>query len=122
MNKSIQEVKEEGINRGLENAADDWKSYALECVIAVAKNQHHFTVNDVRPLVKHSPYQTHDNRALGGVFATAKKLGFIEASGRSVPNKTGHGIHMQIWKSKVYGRAEITRDKVMELQHTGKMS
>ena len=111
MEKTLYELKREGIEQGIENAAVDWKSYAMECVIAVARRKELFTVNDVRDLVKHSPFQTHDRRAMGGVMKYSQRMGFIEPSGGEIVNKTGHGTKIQIWKSLIYGREAVDRNQ-----------
>lgn len=111
MEKTLQELKREGIEQGIANAATDWKSYAMECVIAVARRKQHFTVDDVRDLVKHTPFETHDKRAMGGVIKYSQRMGFIEPTGEERVSRTGHGTKIQIWKSLIYQRESVDRDQ-----------
>lgn len=103
----VRDVTNEAIAESFENAQDPWKEYALHCVSVIAKKMQYFTVNDVRPLVAASPYKTQDNRALGAVIKHAQKRNWIKPSGDTRVNKTGHGTHMQVWESNIYGE-EIT--------------
>ena len=101
--EEVKQVTEEAIAASYENAQNPWKEYALHCVSILAKTMQKFTVDDVRPLVAQSPFKTQDNRALGGVLKEAKRRRWIEASGETRVNKTGHGIGMPVWESRIYG-------------------
>lgn len=100
--ETLREIIDEAVDRGYKNANNLWKEKALECVEVVAKSKKTFTIDDVRDLMNQFPYETHDKRAWGGVIKKANKLNFIEPTGITMPNRTGHGTPMQIWRSKIY--------------------
>lgn len=101
--QEIAQATQEAVDRGYTNAEDAWRDYALACVMEVAQSKEEFTSDDVRTLVRHSPFTTHDNRAMGGVMMTAvKKYGWMEKTGRSIPSLVGHKSPLQIWKSNIY--------------------
>lgn len=102
MQNDIQKVTDEAIQKGYDNAKEEWRKYALECLRQVCLHQQEFTMNDVRGALKHAPIKTHDNRAVGGVVATARKEGWIEPTGKSIQSLVGHKSPLQIWRSLIY--------------------
>lgn len=100
--EEIRDVTEKAIERGLYFANPEWKNMALSCVEAVCLKKATFTTNDVRWLVEASPIKTHDKRAMGGIMKKAEKLGWIVQTGLTVRSKVGHGVPLQIWKSKLF--------------------
>ena len=96
---------DKAIADGHDHAKVEWRNYALQCVEAIAKRRQEFTVNDVREMIHNGPYKTHDNRAVGGVVKRAQRYGMIRPSGRTIPNRVGHGTQMQIWSSCIYQQA-----------------
>lgn len=98
----IKEITQNAVHTAYVNADDPWKEYAMHCLATVARNMPYFTVADVRPHVEASRYRTHDKRAMGGVIQAARAIGWIEPSGEQRVNKVGHGIKMQVWKSRLY--------------------
>lgn len=98
MNKAT----EAGIEQSFDNAHNEWRSMALECLRVICTTRETFTVNDVRDLVKLSPLKTHDNRAMGGVMVTGRKNGWLLPTGQSIPSIVGHKVHIQVWKSLIY--------------------
>lgn len=100
-----QEVKQEtdkAVKQSLDHGDVEFKRWAYKCIVAVAKRQKEFTINDVRDLVHSSDIKTHDNRVLGGVMRVAKTRKVMRATGRTLPNKVGHGTQMQVWESLIY--------------------
>ena len=97
----IRRLTDDALARGLEHSVAEWRMMALEALYSVARTKERFTVNDVRPIVDASPIKTHDKRAMGGVIAMGRKLGWIEATGEAIPSKVGHMVPIQIWKSKI---------------------
>jgi len=95
-------VTEKAVEQSYTNADSQWREMALQCVKTICEKHETFTVNEVRALVQMSPLKTHDNRAMGGVMATAKKLGWLAPTGESIPSVVGHKVHIQIWKSRIY--------------------
>ena len=95
-------VTEKAVEQSYAHANDAWRDMALECVKVICEKHKTFTVNQVRDLVKMSHLKTHDNRAMGGVMATAKKLKWLAPTGESIPSVVGHKVHIQIWKSLIY--------------------
>jgi hypothetical protein len=102
----IKEVTDEAIARGITNANELWKEKAIECLERVARERKFLTIDNVRDLVDKYNVHTHDKRAWGGIMKKGKSLGLIEPTGMEQPNKTGHGIPMQVWKSKIYTPTE----------------
>ncbi len=100
--EDIKQVTDEAIEKGYQNANDDWKNMAMECVRVICVQQPSFTMNDVRWLVEASPIKTQDNRAMGGVMRTAQKLGWVEPTGQTIISKVGHKSLLQIWRSKLF--------------------
>lgn len=101
----LHQVTEKAVERSYVNADSQWREMALQCVKVICEKHKTFTVNEVRDLVKMSPLKTHDNRAMGGVMATAKKLGWLAPTGESIPSVVGHKVHIQIWQSRIYSGA-----------------
>lgn len=98
----VRKETDEAVQRSFDNAATDFKEWAFGCIVSVAKRKREFTINDVRDVIHAGEFKTHDNRAIGGVMRSAVSKGIMKASGRTLPNKVGHGTHMQIWESLVY--------------------
>ena len=71
--EKMEEVTEKGIEQGFENAHEEWRAMALDCLHKVCLSYDTFTVNDVRALVERSPLKTHDNRAMGGIIKTGQR-------------------------------------------------
>lgn len=100
--EKMEEVTEKGIEQGFENAHEEWRAMALDCLHKVCLSYDTFTVNDVRALVERSPLKTHDNRAMGGIIKTGQREGWLAPTGESIPSVVGHKVHIQIWKSLIY--------------------
>jgi hypothetical protein len=98
-------VTEEGIEKGFDNANEEWRAMALNCLYNLCLARETFTVNELRDIVKRSPLKTHDNRAMGGVMATGKKEGWLTPTGQTIPSVVGHKVHIQIWKSLLYKKS-----------------
>jgi len=93
---------QQAIDRGMDAAHAEWRRVASLHLLEIAKTNKEFTMNDVRDLIRQEKVQTHDNRAMGGVVITARKLGWIEPSGRSILSRVGHKSVLQVWKSLIY--------------------
>lgn len=102
MDAELQRVTDEAIERGFNNASIKWRVMALENLYRFAKCTKTFTVNDFRDMVALSPIKTHDNRAMGGVIQTARKEGWIKPTGKSIPSRVGHKVHIQVWESLIF--------------------
>lgn len=94
------------IERGYDRAKAEWRTMALQCVYDICLSMPTFTVNDFRAKVRESPIKTHDNRAMGGIMSTARKMGWIDRTGDEIPSRVGHMIPIQIWKSLIYNRRD----------------
>lgn len=97
----IQAETDAGIAKGWEGAHVQWRKMALNCLLELCLTQKSFTVNDFRDSVRASQIKTHDNRAMGGVMVTAKKLGWITPTGSSIISRVGHKSQLQVWKSNL---------------------
>jgi hypothetical protein len=95
----IEQETRDAIERGYDHAKVEWRQMALECLYEVCLTMKTFTVNDFRDKVDASPIKTHDKRAMGGVINTARRLGWIEPTGDTIPSRVGHKTPMQIWRS-----------------------
>lgn len=84
-----------------ENADDRWKRVALETVRQVAQEKDFFVSDDIQKKLKLLPVATHENRALGAVMMKARKLGWIESTGRYVQSaqKQCHANTVTLWRS-----------------------
>jgi len=104
--KEIQDETNQAIHRGYESANEKWKEYALLMLNVLAKSRTTFTVDDLRAEVDKKGYITHDKRAMGGIIRTGLARGWFSKTGQIIPSKTGHGIPMQVWQSKIYAFAQ----------------
>lgn len=100
--QEIQEITDEAIDTSFEHSNRSWREMALECVKTVCLSKEFFTMNDVRKLVNLSDLKTHDNRAMGGIIKTARKLNWIEPTGQEIVSRVGHKSPLQVWKSTLY--------------------
>lgn len=99
---TIRRETDEAVERGYDHAKAEWKMQALDVLYNVCRTMQEFTVNDFREQVKQLEAKTHDNRAMGGLMNTAKRLGWIESSGKSIPSRVGHLVPIAIWRSKIF--------------------
>lgn len=104
----IHAVTNEAIDRGIDHAEQRWRNMADEALFFIAKNNHTFTVNDVRAITERSPIKTHDKRAMGGVIRRGMKNGWIKKTGEEIPSKQGHGVAIQIWESVIFQNSSAT--------------
>lgn len=100
--QEVKQATDAGINQSLDNGDVEFKRWAYKCIVAVAKRQKEFTINDVRDLIHSGNIKTHDNRVIGGVMRVAASRKVMRSTGRSLPNKVGHGTQIQIWESLLY--------------------
>lgn len=100
--EDIRRITDDAIDQGYRGADISWKDMALECVRMVCLKKERFTTNDVRWLIEASPIKTHDKRAMGGVMKHAQKIGWICRTGESIMSRVGHGVPLQVWRSRIY--------------------
>lgn len=102
-----QAAKEEAIDRVQRNASPAWKEAALKSVQHRARHCASVTANDVFADLEQLGLHTHENRALGGVFRTAARNGWIVKTDRTVPStrKTRHSGDVRVWASQLQGDA-----------------
>lgn len=101
---------QEGMARADEHADARWKRVVDGCILAVAKRQEFFTVDDVLAELESlpDPPDTHNLGALGPrMKEVSKTLGYMEATSElrrsRRPEKNGN-LH-RVWRSKVLGGA-----------------
>lgn len=99
---AIQAETDRAIQKGYDAAHAEWRAMALEYLYETCLQMPTFTVNDFRKKVRASSLQTHDNRAMGGVMVTGRRLGWMKPTGEAIPSRVGHKVPLQIWQSLVY--------------------
>lgn len=108
--KQIEIETEAAVKAGWEHAKIEWRRMAMERLLEICLAKSTFTVNDFRDLIKNSPIQTHDNRAMGGLMATGKKMKWIRLTGTEIPSIVGHRVPIQIWQSLIYTGQYVNRE------------
>jgi len=103
---------EAAIKRGWDASKRDWRVIAMSILCRVCLTKREFTVNDFRDEILNSGVSTHDNRAMGGLMTTAKKLGWI-TSISAIPSQVGHKTPIQVWRSQIY--QEPSRRELQEV-------
>lgn len=101
MLQKIQIETDLAIKRGWDSTRSQWRTMALKILCEVCLEKREFTVNDFRNMILNSGIVTHDNRAMGGLMATAKKWGWIKSI-NSIPSRVGHKTPIQVWRSCIY--------------------
>jgi hypothetical protein len=90
------------------NANPVWMDFALACVYACAATRQRFTSDNVDELlgaVPNSP-ATHEKRALGPVFISAKRKGWIVATNelKNSERSSRHNAPLRVWVSRIFSR------------------
>jgi hypothetical protein len=85
-----------------------WMDFALACVFACASTQQRFTSDNVDELldaVPNSP-STHEKRALGPVFISAKRKGWIFPTNelKNSTRSSRHNAPLRVWVSRIFSR------------------
>lgn len=101
--QEVKQVTDQAIKQSLDNGDVEFKRWAYKCIVTIAKRQKEFTINDVRDLIHSGGIKTHNNRLIGAVMRVAVNRKVMRSTGRTLPNKVGHGTQMQIWESLLYG-------------------
>jgi hypothetical protein len=86
-----------------QNTADDWRSDALRAVEQVCRQKPDFICDDVWDVGLRS---THNDKALGPVLMTAKRLGYCVKSDRVRPSLRSHLSGKPVWVSQLYRENE----------------
>lgn len=98
----IVEITRVAIEKGLDHSVIEWREQVFKILMDICFEMEKFTVNDFRERVENLSVTTQDNRAMGGIMATARSLGWIEPTGESIVSKVGHLSRLQIWRSKLF--------------------
>lgn len=90
------------------NANPVWMDFALACIYACAATRQRFTSDNVDELldaVPNSP-STHEKRALGPVFLSAKRQGWIVATNelKTSTREKLHNSPRRVWVSRIFSR------------------
>jgi hypothetical protein len=85
-----------------EGADPDWKVAALAAVEKTCKELREFISDDVWRTGGLD--LTRENRALGPVILTARRLGWCDKTGRYLSSTRSHLRPMPIWRSHLYDR------------------
>ncbi len=96
-----------GVKKGWDAAQAEWKEAALQVLVNVAVENRIFSANLLTQKIKALPEKTKDNRAIAGVIAAGRRLGWIEPTGMTELSKAGHFSHVQIWRSKIFGKQVV---------------
>lgn len=99
--KIVEEINK-AIKQGLDNAQIEWKRAALRVIYDVCTQNQEVSANDFTQLIKKLPQKTHDNRAIGGLIAMARKFRWIEKTGELEGSKSAHLVKIQVWRSLIY--------------------
>ena len=101
--ETIKKETDEAITHSIVGANMQWRIETLENLFNFCKITEEFTMNDFREYnLKHCKFETHDNRAMGGIMQTAKGSEWVAPTGRSIISRVGHKSPLQIWKSLLY--------------------
>jgi len=94
------ELAEEGQDRSLENAKEEWIDHAYEAIIRVAKYNKEFIVDKVWDYMD-GDVHTHEKRAMGALIRDAARNGIIEPTDKYQPStqKNCHGNPRRVWRS-----------------------
>ena len=83
-----------------ENADEDWKQAARDCLHTLAETHDELTADDLIELLETKEVQTHNLAALGPIFQKASGLGWIENTERVVRTRIPRRHRkITIWKS-----------------------
>ncbi len=104
--KSGEQLKEEGIQRAMDNSNKAWKDFASMCVRAICLERGvggKFTADDINKLLDETETKvqisTHNNSAMGGIFKTMCSKGWIEHSGYTKSRRpASHARIIGVWK------------------------
>lgn len=90
-----------------ENAAPDWRTYALATVKQVAERCAEFSTDKILEAMTDAPVWTHELRALGPIMLSAARAGFIVATDKFVTSDSisRHRSPKRVWKSNLYPRS-----------------
>ena len=96
----------DAMNQSFDNANEDWRTAALDCVHTVALQQHELTSDDVHVLLDKAGVHTHNWSAIGPVMTKARKEGWIERTGRIRRSSriVSHGKLLLVWQSLLVNR------------------
>lgn len=99
-------ARDEAIERGWQNAAEQFRDYVLQAIVVLSETRDSFTTDDVWAYLGNTKDElTHDSRALGGAMKHSEKLGLIRPTDRFV-NSTRVACHrrpIRVWESQVKG-------------------
>lgn len=84
------------------NTDDDWRADALVAIEQVCRQNREFICDDVWAVGLRS---THNDKALGPVLMTAKRLGYCQKSDRVRPSLRSHLSGKPVWISMLFGGA-----------------
>lgn len=91
----------DGALEDVENAADPaWLGAALQAIRRTAERRADFISDDVWADAGLKP--THENRALGPVFQSAARNGWIKKTDRIRPSVRSHMSGKPVWQSLIY--------------------
>ncbi len=100
--KSGEQLKEEGIQKALDNANDEWKSSARQCVRILCESLGvggQFSSDDVNKLLDEMEVTTHNTSAMGGIFKTMRSHGWIEHCAYTKSTRpASHARVIGVWK------------------------
>ena len=100
---TIKKETKQAIDRSYEGANGTWRKKTMENLMIFLKENETFTMNDFREFnSKNCEFETHDNRAMGGIMQTAKGLSWIKPTGQTIISRVGHKSLLQVWKSLLF--------------------
>lgn len=108
----LQQIKKETercIQKGWDNARIAWREMALTTLYRLCVNNQFLTANDFGEEIMKNPLHTHDNRAIGGLIITARKLGWVRNTGQlegRMSKRFNRGGMSSVWESLLYGKRE----------------
>lgn len=106
MQKTGEELAQEGMQQSLLNVDLDWWVTAEQVVRDLAKSHLRFTSDDVLIEVEKRGARSVNNSALGGIIRKAAKDGMIEADGYTKSKRPSrHSAPVRIWRSNIYERS-----------------
>jgi hypothetical protein len=114
--EELDAIIEEAIQRSLSSASPAWRESAFRALIGVARHQEVFTADDVWLAL--GPFDESicpTPSALGGIFRSVAKMGFIERVGfggcsrlrkRPGADKSRHHRQLSVWESRMFNLSE----------------
>ena len=111
--QQIQKETERCIKKGWDNSRIEWRAMALKVLYRLCVNNQFITANEFGEEIMKSSIHTHDNRAIGGLIITARKLGWVKNTGQfeaRLSKRFNRGGMSSVWESLLYGK----RDKWVE--------